>query len=132
MSAWDDFGNSVLEFFRDDPLTVTYIQTTGGTQNYETGEYVPTTVETPCQAIMLDLTRNMSGYSTKFGLLITYGDKEAWILPPERGDKYGVPLVITPGTDKIVVGLVTYTVVAMTEINPTGSSAVVYNMMLRR
>jgi len=132
MSAWDDFGGSILEFFRDDPLTVTYVQTTGGTQNYSSGEYVPTTVETPCQAIMLDLIRNSSGFSTKFGSLVSQGDKEAYILPPEREDSYETPLVITPGTDKIVVGSVTYTVVAMTELNPNGASAIVYNFMLRR
>jgi hypothetical protein len=132
MSAQDDFGSSILEFFRDDPLTVTYVQTTGGTQNYETGEYVPTVVETPCKAIMLDLTRNMSGFSTKFGILVSQGDKEVYILPPEREDSYGTPLVITPGTDKLVAGSITYTVVAMTEINPTGASTVVYNFMLKR
>lgn len=132
MSASESFDLAVLEFMQDDPLTVTYISSSSGTMNYETGEYVPTLVSTPCAALLLDLTRNNAGFSTKFGLLVTQGDKEVWLQPPEKADPTMSPLVITPGADKVIVGSITYTVAAVTEINPTGDSPILYNFMLRR
>jgi len=132
MSVASDFDRAILEFMQDDPLTVTYVSSSSGTMNYETGEYVPILVSTPCAALLLDLTRNNAGFSTKFGLLVTQGDKEVWLQPPEKADRYAEPLVITPGADKVVIGSTTYTVAVMTEINPTGDSPVIYNMMLRR
>lgn len=132
MSAANDFDQSIAEWMADDPLTVTYVSSATGTMNYETGEYAPTLVSTPCQALLLDLTRNNAGLSTKFGVLISQGDKEVYVRPPEKADSLVAPLVITPGADKIVVGSVTYTVAAMTETNPTGASPILYNFMLKR
>lgn len=132
MSADSDFASCVQGFMDDDPLTVLYVSSSEGTMNYSTGEYVPTTVSTPCRALLLDLTRNNAGFSTKFGKLISQGDKELWLQPPEKADSSVEPLVITPEADKVVIGAITYTMSVVTEINPTGSSPILYNMMLRR
>lgn len=133
MSAGSDFDVACVQaFMDDDPLTVIYTSSSGGVMNYETGEYVPTVTATPCRALLLDLTRNSAGFSTKFGLLISQADKELYIQPPEKADTLVAPLVITPMADKIIIGTITYTVAAMTEINPTGASPVLYNFMLRR
>lgn len=132
MSVASDFDSTVLAFMQDDPLTVSYISSSQGVTNYETGEYLPTTVATPCKALLLDLTRNGAGLSTKFGLQIVQGDKELYLQPPEKANPLVAPLVITPGSDKIIIGSVTYTVAYMTEINPTGASPILYNFMLKR
>lgn len=131
MSASSDFDSSILDFFRDDPLTVTYIQYLSGTYDPSTSTYSTTTVETPCLAILFDLTRTMNGLSVKFGTDIVSGDKEMFLLPPEKLDKYADAIVVNTASDRVRVGLIEYKIEVMKEIS-AGSNTLVYNFMLRR
>lgn len=131
MSAEELYLPMLMEFFQDDPLTVTYIRQANGAYNPSTSEYEYTTLTTPCQAIIQDLTKTMNGMSVKFGTEIVYGDKELYLLPPEMTDSYALPLTIDVASDKVLVGNVEYKVVNVKEINP-GNKTLVYNLMLRR
>lgn len=132
MSAESDFLPMLMEFFQDDPLTVIYQKFTQGSYNPATSEYSSVQVDTPCKAILLDLTRDQSGLSRKFGTLMLAGDKELYLLPPEKADTLASPLVIDTTNDRVVVNGVQYKVENMKEINPNGANPIVYDLMLRR
>jgi len=127
----NDFDAAVLEFFNDYPLTITYIQSVNGSYDPATSEYTVSEIATECKAILLDLTHINNGLSTKYGTQIVSGDKELYLLPPEK-DFFSAPLIITPSSDKVVVNNVTYTVAAMKEINPTGNAPIVYTFHIQR
>src|SRR4051812_3658440 len=105
MSAQDDFNRMIVDFFNDDPLTVTY---QSNTESYSDATAVNTlsTVNIPCQAIFLDHQLRTSGDSTKDGTLIREGDKLLFMRPPEKSDTYRLPLVINQALDRILVGTV--------------------------
>lgn len=133
MSAASSFDRMIVEFFRDDPCTATYIQTVAGVFNPATGEMSSsTTLETPVQIILLDMTRSSNGLSSKFGLLISEGDKEVYVRPPNKTNPLALPLNIDTTSDFLKVGSITYKVASMREANPTGAAPLLYNLMLKR
>jgi hypothetical protein len=132
MSSASDFDRMILDFFRDDPATAYYQKSSLGTYDPATGEVASTLIEVPVQIILLDLTRNSNGLSSKFGTEILSGDKECYILPPEKADPLALPLVIDTTADRIRIGSIVYKVFRMQEANPTGASPLLYNLMLRR
>lgn len=132
MSASSDFDRAILEFFNDDPLTATYLKFTVGVYDPSTGEASVTNVEIPVKCILLDMTRTNNGLSSKFGTLVSEGDKECYILPVEKADPLAIPLVIDTTSDRLKIGSITYNVAAMKEANPTGSAPLLYNLMLKR
>lgn len=121
----------LLSFFQDDPLTAYYIKYTA-TFNPATGENAQTPTEIPVQAILLDLTLLSNGLTTRYGTEIVAGDKQLYILPPEKFDSTASPLVIDTSTDMVRVGSVTYKVFHMKEINPSAASPLVYDLHIRR
>jgi hypothetical protein len=132
MSAESNFLKSILEFMADDPLTVYYIQYTQGTYDPATSEYTSTTVETPCKAIQLDLTRNQNGLSSVFGTSILAGDKELYLCPPDKSSVGANPLVVNTTNDRVRIGSIVYKIEGMQSIDPSASNVILYRFMLRR
>lgn len=131
MSYESEFLPMILEFFRDEEATGTYQQYTS-VYNLATSENEETQVDTTVKVILLDIDRTSNGFSTKFGTLVNAGDKEVWILPPQKADPLATPLVPNPAADRITIAGITYKIVVIKEANPTGSNVLVYNAMLRR
>lgn len=132
MSTEDDFLRSILDFMADDPLTVYYTKYTAGVYDPATSEYTTIAVETPCQGLALDLTRNSNGLSSVYGKLILAGDKDLYLLPPNKLDPMASPLVIDTTSDRIRIGSVLYKVEDMKECNPDMTNPILYQFMLRR
>lgn len=132
MSAANDFSRMILDFMRDDPLTAYYIKATTGAYDPSTGEVAVTTVEIPVQAILLDLIRTNNGLSSKFGTEILAGDKEVYVLPPEKADPLAIPLVVDTTSDRIRIGNTTYKIEVMKEANPSASAPLLYDLLIRR
>lgn len=116
----------------DDPATGYYTKYQQGAYDTATSEYANIPVEVPCSILLLDLTRNNNGLSSVFGTEILAGDKECWMLPPEKADNTTMPLVIDTTSDRLRVGNITYKIVTMKEANPTGANPIAYQFMLRR
>ncbi len=134
MSTARDFDRLVvLEFMRDDPLTV-YLQRELITSPYDpaTGEAIQSTIEIPLQGLLLDLTLRSNGTGTAPGTLIQDGDKELYIRPPEKTDPLAAPLVMHPESDKIRIGSTIYSVVEMKEANNSASNPIVYLLYIRK
>lgn len=132
MSATDDFMRMIFDFMNDDPMTAYYIQQSEGEYDPAQGTSPIIKVETPCRAILLDVDRSSNGLSTKFGTEIISGDKELYLLPPEKADSTATPLVINTASDRIRVGLHTYKIAVMKEANPDAKAPLLYNFVLRR
>lgn len=129
MSAESDFGRMIQLFMEDDPLVATYHQYSQGSYNPATSEYETAQVDTLVQAILLDLTGNSNGSSSKFGTSISEGDMELYFKPFSDS-----PLVqpVDTTSDKVTVGGVIYKVAVMKSVNPMGNSPMLYNLMLKR
>lgn len=132
MSSAQHFDRMILAFLRDDPMTAYYIKEIQGSYDVATGDYTTIKVETPVQAILLDLTRTSSGLSVKYGTEILAGDKELYVLPPPKADPTALPLVIETNSDRIRINQITYKIVHMTEANPNADMPLLYNFMIRR
>lgn len=133
MSDFSDFDRAILEFFVDFGFEATYIKQLGdGVYDPATGENVITTVEIPVEAILLDLTLQSNGLSTKFGTLVQAGDKELYIRPPEKTDPLRLPLVINPANDRVRANGVEYKIHSMKELNTTSTESLLYNLYIRR
>ena len=125
MSAESDFGEAINSFLNDDPLVATYHQYSQGSYDPATSEYTTIQVDTTVQAILLDLTRNSNGASSKFGTTIGEADKELYFKPISG---------ITPDatSDKVTVGGWTYKIGVIKSLDPTSVSPMLYNLLLRR
>lgn len=132
MSSANDFDRMILDFMNDDPCTAYYQKSNAGAYDPSTGELATTLVEIPVQIILVDMTRNNNGLSSKFGTEILAGDKECFMRPPEKADPLMIPLVIDTTADRLRVGSIMYKVQDMKEANPTGAAPILYNLMLRR
>ena len=133
LSTSEDFDRAILEFFADDPLTAYYIKQVGDPVfNATTGENLFTTEEIPVEALLLDMTLNSNGLSSKYGTEIMAGDKELYIRPPEKTDSSATPLIVNTTTDKVRVNGVDYKVCNMKEINPSASNPLTYYLHIRR
>ena len=132
MSAESEFLPMIMAFMRDDPTTAYYIKYTQGSYDPTTSEYTTVEVETPCQCLILDLTRNNNGLSSVYGKEILAGDKDCYMLPPEKADVNAMPLVIDTVSDRIRIANTTYKVCDMKVSDPTGTNPLLYQLMLRR
>lgn len=110
--------------------TGTYSSFVQGSYDPNTGEVVNTKLDQPVYAALLDLTLQSNGLSLKYGTEIKAGDKEAYVIPPDKSG--GQAVQINPGKDKLTFGGVTYTVVTFKEANPSGADSWVWYLYLRR
>jgi len=128
-----DFDTVVMEMMQEFPMEAIYIKQSEGSYNPATGTVSPsTTLETPVQALLFDLTLQSNGFSVKFGTLIEAGDKNLLVRPPNKTDPLAPALVVNPATDRVVVAGVTYKIVTFKEVNPTGTDPVLFDLYIRR
>lgn len=132
MSSAANFDRMIMAFMRDDPMTAYYIKEVAGPYDTSTGEAPVVRTEIPVSAILLDLIGSVNGFSTKYGTLIQAGDKELYVLPPNKSDPLAAPLDVDPANDRIRINTITYKIVAMKEANPDANMPLLYNFMLRR
>lgn len=126
-----DFDAVALELVTEFGGDGTYISQTQGVYDPSTGSVGVTTTETPVTVALLDLTLQSSGLSTKYGTQIMTGDKEAYVIPPNKTGGSALP-PIAPSLDRLVVAGVSYTVITFKEVNPTGTDPILYTLYLRR
>lgn len=131
MTAREDFQRAINDFFGDDPVEAEYLFAAEGTYDPATGEYTSVVISLPVKIIILDLERDNNGLSRKFGTNILAGDKECYIIPKECGCS-GELLNIDTTQDKIKVNNITYKIHVMKSADPTGTDALLYNLLLRR
>lgn len=128
----NDFDIVVRDMMAEFPTQGVYIQEVSGTYDPSTGEVTSTTLETPVEVLVFDLTLQSNGYSVKFGTLVEAGDKNILVRPPNKTDPAAPPLVLNPGYDRVRVAGITYKVLTAKEVNPTGSDTILYDLYVRR
>ncbi len=132
-SAESDFLYSVIiPFMQDDPCIATYHKYQQGAYDPATSEYTTTQVDIPVQVLVQDLTRNSNGLSSVFGSEVLMGDKECYMLPPNKGSSFALPLAIDTTSDRITVGGISYKVTNSKEANPTNQNVILYQLLLKR
>lgn len=129
MSLPDDFAATAFELVAALGSEATYTSVAQGEYDPATGVSIVETTQT-VKAVLLDLTLQSNGLSLKYGTEILAGDKEAYVIPPQRHG--GSPISVTPMADKLTMAGVEYTVVTFKEVNPTGADPYVYFIYLRR
>lgn len=127
----DDFDTAVMELMAEFGTTATYIKRVS-TYDTTTSENVETTKEIPVQVILMDLTLQSNGLSTKFGTLIQAGDKEMFVRPPNKTDNGVAPLTVDPSNDSVRVKGIEYRIVSSKEVNTTGADTIIYDLYVRR
>lgn len=129
----EDFDNTVVAIFSEFPsFTATYKQQVDGAYNPATGTVSQTVNSIAVEAVLMDLTLQSNGLSTKFGTLVIHGDKELFVRPPHKAGTIGSPMAINPATDKVVVAGHEYKIVTFKEINPSGTDPILYDLYIRR
>lgn len=127
-----DFDLTVLEFIRESGCSATLIKEATGAYNPATGTVASDTDEIAVEAILMDLTLQSNGLSTKYGTLVEAGDKELYMRPPHKTNPLLGEIEIKPASDRIRVGAVTYKIVTFKELNPSASDPALYTLYLRR
>ena len=125
-----DFDAAVLDIVNELGAVGTYVQSSKSEYSPTTGMLVGGTTKIPAKMIIMDLTLQSNGLSLRYGTEVISGDKEAYMVPPVKAG--GPAISITPGSDKVIFAGVTYSVVTFKEVNPSGTSPVVYFLYLRR
>lgn len=128
----EPFDETVLEFVKEMGSSATLIQTEEGEYNPSTGLVGASTVSVPVEGILMDLTLQSNGLSVKYGTLVEAGDKEFLMRPPHKTNGYDAVVEIQPSSDRLLVGNITYKIVTLKELNPTGSDPVLVTLYLRR
>lgn len=128
----DDMDATLLEFIREYPSEAFLIRETTGEYDPATGDVSNSVEEIPIEAILMDLTLQSNGLSTKYGTLVEAGDKELYMRPVNKTNPLLDPVVIQPATDKIRIGGFTYQIVTFKELNPTAANSVLVTLYLRR
>lgn len=126
----EDFDRTVLEFVTEYPASATLMKQTEGEYDPTTGTVETFVEEIPIQGIIMDLTLQSNGLSTKYNTLVETGDKEMFLRPPHKTNSLATPVEITP-SDKILAGGTEYKVVTQKELNPTGNDPVLVMLYLR-
>lgn len=131
MADFTDFDEALSEFFDEFGFEATYLKYENSYSS-TTLKNTQTVTEIPVEAILLDLTLQSNGLSTKFGTLVMAGDKELYIRPPNKTDPSAAALTIDPANDRVKVNGVTYKIVTMKEINTTATEPLVFDLYIRR
>lgn len=116
----------ILEF----GATGTYTSSSEGPYDTSTGSATRIELSQSCPMVLVDLTLQSNGLSTRFGTQVLAGDKEAYVIPPHKAG--GQRVTVTPDSDRVTFGDVTYTVVTYKDANPSGSDSWVWYLYLRR
>lgn len=132
MSSESDFLPMVKLFLLDDPCTAIYHKYNQGQYDPATSEYATVQVDIPVQVLVQDLTRNSNGLSSVFGSEVLAGDRECYMLPPNKGSGFALPLDIDTTSDRITVGPYTYKVQNMKSADPTNINPILFQLLIRR
>lgn len=128
----DDFDRTVLEFVQESGTYAKLVQTPQGVYNPATGSTDAFPVEVTVRGILMDLTLQSNGLSAKYGTLVEAGDKEFLMQPPHKTNGWESPVVIVPAADRLTVAGITYKIVTLKELNPTGVDPILVSLYLRR
>lgn len=128
----NDFDATVLEFIKEQGASATLMQRTEGAYNPSTGTVGTVDTLIACEGILMDLTLQSNGLSVKYGTLVEAGDKEFYMRPPHKTNGSPSPVVISPASDRLKIGNVTYKIVTLKELNPTAADPVLVSLYLRR
>jgi hypothetical protein len=107
-----------------------YTSSSEGSYDVSTASVTRTELSQSTPMVLVDLTLQSNGYSTKFGTQVLAGDREAYVIPPHKSG--GQVVSITPNSDRLTFNGVTYTVVTYKDANPSGSDSWVWYLYLRR
>lgn len=126
-----DFDKAALELVREFGGSGTYVKTTLGAYDPTTATAASSVISIPLIVAMFDLNNPQNGYGTKPGTALQAGDKETYILPPTKQGQADI-LPLDTVNDRIVVNGISYNIVTMKEVNPSGSDPLLYIFYLRR
>lgn len=128
----NDFDVTVLEFIRESGGPASLLKQATGDYNPATGTVATLGDEIPVEGILMDLTLQSNGLSTKYGTLVEAGDKEFWMRPPHKTDPLLDVVQIIPASDRLRIGSIVYKIVTLKELNPTGDDPILISLYLRR
>lgn len=132
MSYFAEFDKTALEMVNLFGTTATYIKNTGGSYNPATGEYSLAQTTFPIKCIVMDLTLQSNGNTYRNGTMIEAGDKQVYIIPPEKINPTADVLIVNPSTDKILIGTKEWNIVTSKEYNPSQSDNVLIELYIRK
>lgn len=125
-----DFDAAVAEFMVEMGFEGTLVKRVVGEYDPSAGEPSMTITNIPVKMIILDLTLQSNGYSTKYGTLVEAGDKEIYMQPPQKN---GYELSeINPASDTVISQGIEYRIVSTKDVNPNGVSPILYTLYVRR
>jgi hypothetical protein len=131
MNQSNDFDTAALAIVQEFGGTGTYTRYTVGAYNPATGKATRTTTSQTVKVAITDLQLRSNGTSLKYGTEVVAGDKEAYLIPPEKtGGTSIAPIDVV--NDTLTVGPYTYTIVSYKETNPDGTTPILYSLYLRR
>jgi hypothetical protein len=102
----------------------TMVTLTGGTYNSETSTMEPTVTTYDIRAMIFDYVPKQDGVGQENRTLIRNGDKQLLV---KTSEEHPAPMP----NDKITFGGVTYSVVVVKDLNPSGSQSIYYEVYLR-
>lgn len=128
----DEFDLTVLEFIRESGSTATLLKQTTGAYDPAAGTASTTSEDIAVEGILMDLTLQSNGLSTKYGTLVQAGDKEFYMRPAHKTNPLLSQVEIVPASDRLRIGTTVYKIVTFKELNPTGSDQILITLYLRR
>lgn len=138
MSLSSDLYSVVSSVLSKTGFTATLVQEseTGSVYNPLTGENTPpTAVSTNVRVVVMDYALTSNGLQTKIGTLIEANDKQCYM---DVKSTAGVALTIpvSPNGDKLVIAsgpfAGTWRIMNVKQYNPSGNSAIAYDLQLRK
>jgi hypothetical protein len=138
MQGFSDFielVNSMMAEFGTTGVLVTHLA--DGEYDPATGTSAAITGDIPIKCILMDLTLQSNGASTRDGTLIRDGDKVLYVRPSDVLIPILMPngiLEIDSADDRVVVGGVSYRIVTSKVIDPsaTGQNPIMFELYVRQ
>lgn len=130
MTTLADADAFALELIEEFGTIGTYIKVTPGTYNPATATMGHTTATQPVNCVLLDYTLKRDGVTDKDGRDISTANKQAYVIPPQKTG--GTAVTPDPSNDQLQIGGVTFSILGIQEINPTGADPILYTFYLRR
>lgn len=99
---------------------------------YIDGEVTRTSTDYPVNIAINDFPQANSGEKSKFGTLIQADDKEVLAQPLNKADPNVTQPDIQANRDLVIINGVEWKILALKEINPSGTNTILFDMHLRR
>lgn len=124
MSAFNPFLRVVSDMMRRFGGDGTMLKISGGVYDPITSTMSSAESEYPIRAMLFDYVPRLDGSGLEKSSLIRNGDKQLFIKPDE-----GMPA--PEPHDKITFGGITYSVIVVKALDPSGSQPIYYELFLR-